>query len=133
MRRSILLLSVFSLSTVAFSANEPAFPVEFDKKAGLNPSCPAPRQIQATGTFLLPPGETLLYVDLAIAKRGRPAEPRRIVKATVDKAKPNTWSVLAKDLDDWSEFEVEARLYTRNAKGQELIHDSRDIRRVSMK
>jgi hypothetical protein len=130
MFRGLVLITACALTSAVLAAEQPEVFIEFDKKAGQNPTCPAARQIKATGTFKLPPGDKFQKIEVTVARRGRPREGQRVSQATIDKAKPNAWSVVVENLDESGEYEVEARLQTQDSQGQNKVYETRDVRRV---
>ncbi len=73
----------------------PTVLIEFDGKAGKNPSVPAPGVIAVSGTFTLPADGELIEIELEVTKRTPGPGPvtGRTLKATVDTtAKPHKWT-----------------------------------------
>jgi hypothetical protein len=120
--------------TVPAASDEVTPWIEFDKKAGQNPSSPAGGKLLATGTITLPPGHKLVEVKVLYQPRGR-GNPRQYtaVKADVnEKTAPVSWTAKAEGLD-WTEYLVHAEVTAISPDGQTKSFESLDIRRVFVK
>ncbi|HET6576071.1 MAG TPA: hypothetical protein VFG68_20890 [Fimbriiglobus sp.] len=129
-----MLVIALAGATAAVASDEETTWIEFDKKAGQNPSSPAGGQLLATGTVNLPPGYKLIKVQMFYQPRGR-GNPRLYSATTADlneKTNPVSWTAKAAGLD-WTEYLVHANVTATDPNGKTVMQETWDIRRVLVK
>lgn len=114
------LLAVTLVSFTAVAANDPIPSIEFDKKAGQNPSSPADGQIKATGTYKLEKGYTFDKVEVWYRKVGNTTWTHadgKVIKVA-EKDGKRTWEVLIDKRLPPTEYEVRAHLVMKDKAGR---------------